>query len=86
MSKSEKKRDGREKYRKERERLLPNILLIARKKETGYTVTRPYAGFRHPDRMAPDQTVREGENDFSIWPGNLLPKIPKFSVIKQSFS
>jgi hypothetical protein len=28
-----------------------------------YTVTRPYAGFRHPDRMAPDQTVREREND-----------------------
>jgi hypothetical protein len=29
-----------------------------------YTVTRPYAGFRHPDRMAPDQTVRGGENDY----------------------
>jgi hypothetical protein len=35
VSRSEKKRDGREKFMKERERLLPNILLIARKKETG---------------------------------------------------
>jgi hypothetical protein len=25
-----------------------------------YTVTRPYRGFRHPDWMAPDLTVREG--------------------------
>jgi hypothetical protein len=24
-----------------------------------HTVTRPYTGFRHPDRMAPDQTVSE---------------------------
>jgi hypothetical protein len=30
-----------------------------------YTVTRPHAGFRHPDRMAPDQTVREREH-FSL--------------------
>ncbi len=29
---------------------------------TSYTVTRPYVGFRHPDRMAPDQTVRGREN------------------------
>ncbi len=27
-----------------------------------YTVTRPYAGFRHPDHMALDQTVRGGEH------------------------
>ncbi len=27
-----------------------------------YTVRRPYAGFHHPDRMAPDQMVREGEH------------------------
>jgi hypothetical protein len=53
--------------------------------KSSYTVRGPYAGFRHPDRMAPDQTVRGGENDFSIWSGNLLPKIPKFSVIKLSF-
>jgi hypothetical protein len=33
---------------------------------TGHTVTRLYAGFRHPDRMAPDQTVRGRENDCSI--------------------
>ena len=46
-----------------------------------YTVTRPYAGFCHPDWMAPDQTVRGRENDCSIWSGNLLPKVPKFSVI-----
>jgi hypothetical protein len=50
-----------------------------------YTVTRPYAGFRHPDRMAPDQTVRGGENDYSIWSGNLLPHLPKFSVITGIF-
>jgi hypothetical protein len=50
-----------------------------------YTVTRPYAGFRHPDRMAPDQTVRGGENDHPILSGNLLPKVPKFSVINRSF-
>ncbi len=46
-----------------------------------YTVTRPYAGFRHPDRMAPDQTVREGENDCFIWSGNFLAQVPKFSDI-----
>ncbi len=28
-----------------------------------YTVTRPYAGFRHPDRMAPDS---------SVWGGKLI--------------
>jgi hypothetical protein len=50
-----------------------------------YTVTRPYAGFRHPDRMAPDQTVRGRENECSIWSGNLLPQVPKFSVINRSF-
>jgi hypothetical protein len=38
-----------------------------------YTVTRPYAGFRHPDLMEPDQTVRGGENDYPILYGNLLP-------------
>jgi hypothetical protein len=27
------------------------------------TVTRPYAGFRHQDRMAPDSSVWGGEND-----------------------
>jgi hypothetical protein len=27
-----------------------------------HTVTRLYGGFRHPDRMAPDLTVREGEH------------------------
>ena len=46
-----------------------------------YTVTRPYAGFRHPDRMAPDQTVRGGENDCFIWSGNFLAQVPKFSSI-----
>jgi hypothetical protein len=30
------------------------------------TVSRPYAGFRHPDRMASDSSVRGGENDGSI--------------------
>ena len=46
-----------------------------------YTVTRPYAGFRHPDLMAPDQTVRGGENDCLIWSGNFLPQVAKFSSI-----
>ncbi len=27
-----------------------------------HTVTKPYAGFRHPDQMASDQTVRGGEH------------------------
>ncbi len=35
----------------------------ALKSRLSCTVTRPYAGFRHPDRMAPDQTVRGREND-----------------------
>ncbi len=46
-----------------------------------HTVTRPYAGFRHPDRMAPDQTVRGGENDCFIWSGNFLAQVPEFSSI-----
>jgi len=46
-----------------------------------HTVTRPYAGFRHPDRMAPDQTVRGGENDCFIWSGNFLAQVAKFSSI-----
>ncbi len=36
----------------------PNIFNIFRLQ---YTLTRLYAGFRHPDRMAPDQTVRGRE-------------------------
>ncbi len=36
---------------------------------------KTYAGFRHPDRMAPDQTVRGGENECPILSGNLLPKL-----------
>jgi hypothetical protein len=50
-----------------------------------YTVTRPYAGFRHPDQMAPDSSVRGGENDCLIWAGNLLTQLPKFSVVNRSF-
>ncbi len=49
--------------------------------EFSYTVTRPYAGFRHPDRMAPDQTVRGGENYCFIWSGNFLAQVAKFSSI-----
>ncbi len=40
-----------------------------------------YAGFRHPDRMAPEQTVRGGEKYCSIWSGNFLTYVPKFSRI-----
>ncbi len=36
-----------------------------------HTVTRPYAGFRHPDRMAPESSVRGRENDCFIWSGNI---------------
>jgi hypothetical protein len=46
-----------------------------------YTVTRPYAGFRHPDRMAPDSSVWGGENDCFIWSGNMLAQVLKFSGI-----
>ncbi len=57
-----------------------------RKNLSLYTVTRPYEGFRHLDRMAPDQTVRGRENECSIWSGKLLPQVPKFSlIINRSF-
>ncbi len=46
-----------------------------------YTVTRPYAGFRHPDRMAPESSVWGGENDCFIWSGNMLAQVLKFSGI-----
>ncbi len=35
--------------------------------------------------MAPDQTVRGGENVYPILSGNSLPKVPKFSVITGNF-
>ncbi len=35
-----------------------------------YTVTSPQAGFRHPDQMELDQTVRGGENDALYGPGH----------------
>jgi hypothetical protein len=44
-----------------------------------YTVTRPYEGFRHPDWMAPESTVRGRENDSLVTPGNRHPQIPSFS-------
>ncbi len=59
--------------------------VMVRRGSVWCTVTRPYAGFRHPDRMAPDQTVRGRENECSIWSGNLLPQVPKFSVITGNF-
>ncbi len=59
--------------------------VLWRNRQCVCTVTRPYAGFRHPDRMAPDQTVRGRENECSIWSGNLLPQVPKFSVITGNF-
>jgi hypothetical protein len=46
---------------------------LASSQSCTYTVTRPYAGFRHPDRMSPDQMVRGEENDYPILSGNLLP-------------
>ncbi len=50
----------------------------------GHTVTRPYAGFPHQERMAPDSSVWGRENDCLIWVGNLLPQVPKFSCIFSS--
>ncbi len=44
-----------------------------------YTVTRPYEGFRHPDRMAPESTVRGRENDSLVRPGYLHPLLTRFS-------
>ncbi len=44
-----------------------------------YTVTRPNEGFRHPDWMAPESTVRGRENDSLVRPGYLHPQILSFS-------
>jgi hypothetical protein len=44
-----------------------------------YTVTRPYEGFRHPDWMAPESSVRGRENDSLVRPGYIHPQIPSFS-------
>jgi hypothetical protein len=44
-----------------------------------YTVTRPYEGFRHPDWMVPESTVRGRENDFLVRPGYIHSQIPNFS-------
>jgi hypothetical protein len=43
------------------------------------TVTRPYEGFRHPDWMAPESTVRGRENDSLVRPGYIYPLLPSFS-------
>jgi hypothetical protein len=40
------------------------------------TVTRLYEVFRHPDRMAPESSVMEVENDCFTWSGNLPTKVP----------
>jgi hypothetical protein len=44
-----------------------------------YTVTRPYEGFRHPDWMAPESTVRGRENDSLVRPGYLHSLLTSFS-------
>ncbi len=46
---------------------------------TAYTVTRLYEGFRHPDWMAPESTVRGRENDSLVRPGYIHPQIPSSS-------
>jgi hypothetical protein len=51
----------------------------ARNRFPACTVTRPYEGFRHPDWMAPESTVRGRENDFLVRPGYIHPQIPSFS-------
>ena len=51
------------------------------RRDAQHTVTRPYAGFRHPDRMALDSSVWGGENDCFIWSGNMLAHVLKFSGI-----
>ncbi len=50
------------------------------------SVTRPYAGFRNPNRMAPDQTVREGENDCFIWSENLLAQVTVYYIYSAAFN
>ncbi len=37
-----------------------------------HTVTRPYEGFRHPDWIAPESTVRGRENDSPVRPRYIL--------------
>jgi hypothetical protein len=44
-----------------------------------HTVTRPYEGFRHPDWMAPESTVRGRENDSLVRPGYIHLQITSFS-------
>jgi len=43
------------------------------------TVTRPYAGFRHPDRMAPESSVRGRKNISPGRPGYIHPQMANFS-------
>ncbi len=45
------------------------------------TVTSPYEGFRHPDWMAPESTVRGRENDSLVRPGYILLGLPAFTSV-----
>ncbi len=47
--------------------------------QTLRAVTRPYEGFRHPDWVAPESTVRGRENDSLVRPGYIHPQITSFS-------
>jgi hypothetical protein len=54
------------------------------KKAILYTVTRIYAGFRHPDRMTPESSVRGGENisPVSVRQARyILPQIAKSIIL-----
>ncbi len=48
---------------------LPDSTLPTTSHGRTYTVTRPYELFRHPDRMAPESTVRGRENISPVRPG-----------------
>jgi hypothetical protein len=50
-----------------------------------YIVTRPYAGFRHPDWMAPDKRSGEGKILSLAHAGILLSSMPEISFPKLQF-
>ncbi len=54
-------------------------IIFTQPKRFFYTVTRPYEGFRHPDWMAPESTVRGRENDSLVRPGYIHLQILSFS-------
>jgi hypothetical protein len=62
---------------------VPNLTLTHTKRMPVHTVTRPYEGFRHPDWIAPESTVRGRENDSLVRPGYIHLQIPSFPVVPE---